>query len=137
MHPTQEPSLSAPHLWTDVGGAALRTKTRVTTSVNPAQLDDIVAVAHLAAPEAMLRACQDAKAVNNSTVGAEAHLPFGGNGRSGNGSRQSGFRILDQVPRRQAVTWDYGSGPRRAQIDIEVPEAERDFTLVDTEGQQA
>src|SRR6266540_5354368 len=29
--------------------------------------------------------------VNNSTSGAEAHLPFGGNGRSGNGSRQSGM----------------------------------------------
>ena len=28
--------------------------------------------------------------VNNSTSGAEAHLPFGGNGKSGNGSRQSG-----------------------------------------------
>ena len=28
--------------------------------------------------------------VNNSTSGAEAHLPFGGNGRSGNGARQSG-----------------------------------------------
>ena len=30
--------------------------------------------------------------VNNSTSGAEAHLPFGGNGKSGNGSRQSGDR---------------------------------------------
>src|SRR5829696_1465020 len=29
--------------------------------------------------------------VNNSTSGAEAHLPFGGNGKSGNGSRQSGI----------------------------------------------
>ena len=29
--------------------------------------------------------------VNNSTSGAEAHLPFGGNGRSGNRSRQSGL----------------------------------------------
>ena len=28
--------------------------------------------------------------INNSTSGAEAHLPFGGNGKSGNGSRQSG-----------------------------------------------
>jgi aldehyde dehydrogenase (NAD+) len=28
--------------------------------------------------------------VNNSTSGAEAHLPFGGNGKSGNGWRQSG-----------------------------------------------
>ncbi len=26
--------------------------------------------------------------VNNSTSGAEAHLPFGGNRKSGNGSRQ-------------------------------------------------
>src|SRR3954449_13401896 len=34
--------------------------------------------------------------VNNSTSGAEAHLPFGGNGRSGNGSRQSGVWVLDQ-----------------------------------------
>ncbi|MFG2556228.1 aldehyde dehydrogenase family protein [Streptomyces sp. NPDC048581] len=75
--------------------------------------------------------------VNNSTVGAEAHLPFGGNGRSGNGSRQSGFWMLDQVTRWQSVNWDYGSGLRRAQIDVEVPEAELDFTLVDTEGQQA
>ncbi len=34
--------------------------------------------------------------VNNSTSGAEAHLPFGGNGKSGNGSRQSGIWVLDQ-----------------------------------------
>src|SRR5207248_10090034 len=33
--------------------------------------------------------------VNNSTSGAEAHLPFGGNGRSGNGSRQSGRWVLE------------------------------------------
>src|SRR6266567_650655 len=32
--------------------------------------------------------------VNNSTSGAEAHLPFGGNGKSGNGSRQSGVWVL-------------------------------------------
>jgi len=46
--------------------------------------------------------------INNSTSGAEAHPPFGGNGKSGNGSRQSGdaqspalrgsgFRALDRV----------------------------------------
>src|SRR3954468_24852248 len=39
--------------------------------------------------------------VNNSTSGAEAHLPFGGNGRSGNGSRQSGIWVLDQFTRWQ------------------------------------
>src|SRR3954471_16794277 len=41
--------------------------------------------------------------VNNSTSGAEAHLPFGGNGKSGNGSRQSGVWVLDQFTRWQAV----------------------------------
>jgi acyl-CoA reductase-like NAD-dependent aldehyde dehydrogenase len=41
--------------------------------------------------------------VNNSTSGAEAHLPFGGNGRSGNGSRQSGQWVLDQFTRRQSL----------------------------------
>ncbi|HSD79835.1 MAG TPA: aldehyde dehydrogenase family protein, partial [Solirubrobacteraceae bacterium] len=44
--------------------------------------------------------------VNNSTSGAEAHLPFGGNGRSGNGSRQSGMWVLDQFTRWQAMNWD-------------------------------
>ncbi|RCV47123.1 aldehyde dehydrogenase family protein, partial [Marinitenerispora sediminis] len=37
--------------------------------------------------------------VNNSTSGAEAHLPFGGNGRSGNGGRLSGIWVLDQFTR--------------------------------------
>src|SRR5215472_13791576 len=45
--------------------------------------------------------------VNNSTSGAEAHLPFGGNGKSGNGSRQSGMWVLDQFTRWQAMNWDY------------------------------
>ncbi len=50
--------------------------------------------------------------VNNSTSGAEAHLPFGGNGKSGNGSRQSGVWVLDQFTRWQAMNWDYsGQAP--------------------------
>ena len=36
--------------------------------------------------------------VNNSTSGAEAHLPFGGNGKSGNGSRQSGSGCSTSSP---------------------------------------
>jgi len=35
--------------------------------------------------------------INNSTSGVEAHLPFGGNAKSGNGSRQSGVWVLDQL----------------------------------------
>jgi len=56
--------------------------------------------------------------VNNSTSGAEAHLPFGGNGRSGNGSRQSGIWVLDQFTRWQAVNWDYSGRLQKAQMDI-------------------
>ena len=56
--------------------------------------------------------------VNNSTSGAEAHLPFGGNGRSGNGSRQSGMWVLDQFTRWQSMNWDYSGVLQKAQMDI-------------------
>ena|SRR5436190_8658888 len=67
--------------------------------------------------------------VNNSTSGAEAHLPFGGNGKSGNGSRQSGVWVLDQFTRWQAVNWDYAGQLQRAQMDVSQIEADRDFRL--------
>ena len=60
--------------------------------------------------------------VNNSTSGAEAHLPFGGNGRSGNGSRQSGVWVLDQFTRWQAMNWDWSGRLQKAQMDlVELP----------------
>jgi aldehyde dehydrogenase (NAD+) len=55
--------------------------------------------------------------INNSTSGAEAHLPFGGNGKSGNGSRQSGIWVLDQFTRWQSVNWDYSGRLQKAQMD--------------------
>ncbi|SBW25247.1 Aldehyde Dehydrogenase [Candidatus Protofrankia californiensis] len=67
--------------------------------------------------------------VNNSTSGAEAHLPFGGNGRSGNGSRQSGRWVLDQVTRWQAVNWDYSGHLQKAQMDTAIPTADLTFRL--------
>ena len=57
--------------------------------------------------------------VNNSTSGAEAHLPFGGNGKSGNGSRQSGIWVLDQFTRWQSLNWDYAGKLQKAQMDID------------------
>src|ERR687897_585490 len=67
--------------------------------------------------------------VNNSTSGAEAHLPFGGNGKSGNGSRQSGIWVLDQFTRWQSMNWDYAGKLQKAQMDVvEVP-WQRDFRL--------
>ena len=56
--------------------------------------------------------------INNSTSGAEAHLPFGGNGLSGNGSRQSGIWVLDQFTRWQSVNWDYSGRLQKAQLDV-------------------
>jgi acyl-CoA reductase-like NAD-dependent aldehyde dehydrogenase len=67
--------------------------------------------------------------VNNSTSGAEAHLPFGGNGKSGNGSRQSGIWVLDQFTRWQALNWDYSGKLQKAQMDVAEIEADLAFRL--------
>ena len=67
--------------------------------------------------------------VNNSTSGAEAHLPFGGNGRSGNGSRQSGVWVLDQFTRWQAMNWDHSGRLQKAQMDVAEIDADLGFRL--------
>ena len=67
--------------------------------------------------------------VNNSTSGAEAHLPFGGNGRSGNGSRQSGIWVLDQFTRWQSMNWDYAGKLQKAQMDVAELTGDADFRL--------
>ncbi|MDQ3974686.1 MAG: aldehyde dehydrogenase family protein, partial [Actinomycetota bacterium] len=69
--------------------------------------------------------------VNNSTAGAEAHLPFGGNGRSGNGGRLSGMWVLDQFTRWQAMNWDYAGRLQKAQMDVADIPADLDFRLPD------
>jgi acyl-CoA reductase-like NAD-dependent aldehyde dehydrogenase len=86
-------------------------------------------------PEAVFKFRQRISAgmvsVNNSTSGAEAHLPFGGNGRSGNGSRQSGKWVLDQMTRWQSMNWDYSGHLQKAQMDTDVVKADRGFRLED------
>jgi acyl-CoA reductase-like NAD-dependent aldehyde dehydrogenase len=67
--------------------------------------------------------------VNNSTSGAEAHLPFGGNGKSGNGSRQSGVWVLDQFTRWQSMNWDYAGKLQKAQMDTEASSYDPGFSL--------
>jgi acyl-CoA reductase-like NAD-dependent aldehyde dehydrogenase len=69
--------------------------------------------------------------VNNSTSGAEAHLPFGGNGKSGNGSRQSGIWVLDQFTRWQSMNWDYSGKLQKAQMDVVELPAQAGFRLED------
>lgn len=56
--------------------------------------------------------------INNGTTGAEAHLPFGGNGWSGNGTRESGIWVLDSYTRWQAVNVDLSGRLQKAQIDL-------------------
>jgi acyl-CoA reductase-like NAD-dependent aldehyde dehydrogenase len=68
--------------------------------------------------------------VNNSTSGAEAHLPFGGNGKSGNGSRQSGIWVLDQFTRWQSLNWDYSGHLQKAQMDVAELVPDESFRLV-------
>ena len=71
--------------------------------------------------------------VNNSTSGAEAHLPFGGNGKSGNGSRLSGIWVLDQFTRWQSMNWDFAGRLQKAQMDVADLPADLGFTLPEVE----
>ncbi len=57
--------------------------------------------------------------VNNTTSGAEAHLPFGGNGWSGNGTRESGIWVLDAYSKWHSVNEDFAGRLQLAQIDVE------------------
>ncbi len=61
--------------------------------------------------------------INNTTSGAEAHLPFGGVGWSGNGTRESGIWVLDAYTRWHAVNADMGGRLQLAQIDVDFGEA--------------
>jgi alpha-ketoglutaric semialdehyde dehydrogenase len=71
--------------------------------------------------------------VNNSTSGAEAHLPFGGNGKSGNGSRLSGIWVIEQFTRWQSMNWDYAGKLQKAQMDVADLPADLEYTLPEVE----
>ncbi len=55
--------------------------------------------------------------INNSTVGAEAHLPFGGVRGSGNGARESGIWVIEEYTYWQAVNEEYSGRLQLAQMD--------------------
>ena len=58
-----------------------------------------------------------------------SHLPFGGTGKSGNGSRQSGQWVLDQFTRWQALNWDYSGRLQKAQMDVAELTPDHEFRL--------
>jgi aldehyde dehydrogenase (NAD+) len=55
--------------------------------------------------------------VNHGTIGAEAHLPFGGVKATGNGHREVGQAALDFFSEWKSVYIDYSGKLQRAQID--------------------
>jgi aldehyde dehydrogenase (NAD+) len=57
--------------------------------------------------------------INNSTVGAEAHLPFGGIRGSGNGARESGVWVIEEYTYWQAVNEEYSGRLQLAQMDTD------------------
>ena len=59
--------------------------------------------------------------------------PFGGNGKSGNGSRQSGIWVLDQFTRWQSLNWDYAGKLQKAQMDNQTIEGDMGFRLQESD----
>ncbi len=55
--------------------------------------------------------------VNAPTIGAEAHLPFGGVKKTGNGHREGGWEVFDFYTETKVVYVDYSGRLQRAQID--------------------
>ena len=69
--------------------------------------------------------------INNSTTGAEAHLPFGGVKGSGNGTRESGIWVIEAYSYWHAVNDELSGKLQLAQMDvdeIEIEEAEVDYS---------
>ncbi len=75
---------------------------------------------------AAFRAIRDLEAgityVNAPTIGAEAHMPFGGVKASGNGHREGGWTVFDIFTEWKTVYIDYSGRLQRAQIDTETTE---------------
>src|SRR5881397_2679777 len=57
--------------------------------------------------------------VNAPTIGAEAHLPFGGVKQTGNGHREGGWEVYDFYSETKTIYVDYSGTLQRAQIDTE------------------
>jgi aldehyde dehydrogenase (NAD+) len=55
--------------------------------------------------------------VNAPTIGAEAHLPFGGVKQTGNGHREGGWEVYEFYSETKVCYVDYSGHLQRAQID--------------------
>jgi aldehyde dehydrogenase (NAD+) len=70
---------------------------------------------------AAFRAIRDIEAgityINGPTIGAEAHMPFGGVKETGNGHREGGWQVYEFFSETKTVYVDYSGKLQRAQID--------------------
>jgi aldehyde dehydrogenase (NAD+) len=70
---------------------------------------------------AAFRAIRDLEAgityINGPTIGAEAHMPFGGVKETGNGHREGGWQVYEFFTETKTVYVDYSGRLQRAQID--------------------
>lgn len=70
---------------------------------------------------AAFRAMRDLEAgityINGPTIGAEAHMPFGGVKETGNGHREGGWPVFEFFTEIKTVFVDYSGKLQRAQID--------------------
>ena len=57
--------------------------------------------------------------INASTIGAEAHLPFGGVKGTGNGTREAGIEGIHEFSETKTVYFDYSGKLQKAQIDMD------------------
>jgi aldehyde dehydrogenase (NAD+) len=55
--------------------------------------------------------------INSPTIGAEAHMPFGGVKETGNGHREGGWTVYEFFSEWKTVYVDYSGRLQRAQID--------------------
>lgn len=57
--------------------------------------------------------------INGPTIGAEAHMPFGGVKETGNGHREGGWQVYDFYTETKTVYVDFSGKLQKAQIDTE------------------
>jgi len=67
--------------------------------------------------EAMQRLDNGITYINAPTIGAEAHLPFGGVKQTGNGHREGGWEVYEFYSETKVCYVDYSGTLQRAQID--------------------
>ncbi len=60
--------------------------------------------------------------INGPTIGAEAHMPFGGVKSTGNGHREGGWEVFDFYTETKTVYIDYSGSLQKAQIDNPIEE---------------